>query len=60
MSDNAVTWWDNTPARHIGFRPQDSSEPFRATVEARQPQLDLGDPAVQYQGGGFVTRGPYE
>ena len=60
MSDNAAVWWDNTPARHIGYRPQDSSEPFRADREARQPVLDLNDPATLYQGGGFVTRGPFE
>ena len=58
VSDNATTWWDNTGARHIGYRPQDSSEPFRAAVEARQPTLDLSDPAAIYQGGGFVTKGP--
>jgi uronate dehydrogenase len=59
MSDNAGTWWDNTPARHIGYRPQDSSEPFRAALQARQPQLDLADPAMRLQGGGFVVKGPY-
>ena len=60
MSDNATTWWDNTPARHIGYRPQDSSEPFRAAAMARQPVVDQGNPATLYQGGGFVTKGPYE
>lgn len=60
MSDNATTWWDNTVARHIGFRPQDSSETFRAMVEARQPVLDPDDPAVIYQGGRFVRTGPFE
>jgi len=60
MSDNTTTWWDNTSARHIGYRPQDSSEPFRAIVQARQPVLDANDPATLYQGGGFVTKGPYE
>jgi len=60
MSDNTTTWWDNTAAKHIGYRPQDSSEPFRAAVEARQPVLDLNNPAVIYQGGGFVTQGPFE
>lgn len=60
MSDNSTTWWDNTPARHIGYRPLDSSERFRAAVEARQPTLDRADQATNYQGGGFVTRGPYE
>ena len=59
MSDNPLTWWDNTPARHVGYRPQDSSEVFRAEVEARQPQIDLQDPAAVYQGGGFATKGPF-
>jgi uronate dehydrogenase len=59
-SDNATGWYDNTQARHIGYRPRDSSEPFRAAVEARQPMLDLGDAATLFQGGGFVTKGPYE
>ena len=60
MSDNTTTWWDNTAARHIGFRPQDSSEPFRAAREAAQPTLDRQDPAVLYQGGAFVRMGPFE
>jgi len=59
MSDNRTTWWDNTPARHVGYRPEDSSEPFRAALEARQPVLDLNDPAAVYQGGGFVVKGPF-
>ena len=59
MSDNATTWWDNTPARHIGYRPRDSSEAFRAAVEARQPMLDASDPAVTFQGGAFVRTGPF-
>jgi uronate dehydrogenase len=59
MSDNATTWWDNTPARHIGYRPRDSSDVFRDAVEARQQTLDRGDPAVVYQGGAFVRTGPF-
>jgi len=59
MSDNTTTWWDNTSAAHLGYRPKDSSEPYRAAAEARQPELDRHDPAVVYQGGGFVTKGPY-
>ncbi len=59
MSDNVTTWWDNTPARHVGYRPRDSSEPFRAAAEARQPAIDPTQPADLYQGGGFVTRGPF-
>jgi uronate dehydrogenase len=60
VSDNATTWWDNSPARHVGYRPQDSSDTFRAAVEARQPRIDLDDPAARYQGGAFVRTGPFE
>jgi uronate dehydrogenase len=59
MSDNTTTWWDNTSARHLGFRPQDSSERFRAALEQRQPRLDPNEPAVRFQGGAFVTMGPH-
>lgn len=59
MSDNRLTWWDNASARHVGYRPQDSSEPFRAELEARQPHIDLSDPAAVLQGGGFVKQGPF-
>ena len=60
LSDNTTSWWDNTSASHLGFRAQDSSEPFRAAAEARQPRIDLADPVAIFQGGGFVTKGPYE
>jgi uronate dehydrogenase len=60
MSRNRATWWDNTSASHLGFAPQDSSEPFRAALEARQPTLDIGDPQVARQGGVYVRMGPFE
>ena len=59
MSDNVSTWWDNTPARHIGYVPQDSSEPYRADTCARQPVLDMTNPATLLQGGGYTILGPY-
>ena len=59
MSANRDKWWDNSKAAHLGFQPQDSSEQFRAKVEALPP-LDPQDPAAQYQGGGFVKAGPFE
>ena len=59
MSDNAVTWWDNSRARHIGYVPQDSSDVFRDAVFARTSSPDLKDPVAQYQGGGFVASGPF-
>jgi len=60
MSDNLLTWWDNSSARHIGYRPQDSSELFRAAVESRQQRVDPADPVAVFQGGGFVIKGPFE
>jgi len=57
-SDNSVSWYDNHLARHIGYRPQDSSDVFREAVYARTPEPDLQDPVVQFQGGGFVKIGP--
>jgi uronate dehydrogenase len=60
VSDNSASWWDNTGARHLGYRPQDSSEPWRAATEERQPTLDMNDPVTLLQGGGFVAKGPYD
>lgn len=60
VSDNTTAWWDNTPAKHIGYRPLDSSEPFRAAREASQPRIDPTDPVAKFQGGGFCAKGPYE
>ena len=60
MSDNSTTWWDNTPAHHIGYRPQDSSDRYRAQAMAREPELDPTDPAKRHQGGAFVGKGPFE
>lgn len=58
-SDNRDKWWDNRQAAHLGFVPRDSSEPFRAKVEA-QPPLAENDPVRVYQGGVYVTFGPFE
>ena len=59
VSNNRDKWWDNAQAAHIGFHPQDSSEPFRARIEALPP-IDPAEPAAQFQGGGFVEAGPFE
>lgn len=58
-SDNSASWYDNRLARHVGFRPQDSADDYRASILARTPPPDLEDPAVQFQGGGFVRAGAF-
>lgn len=57
-SANRDSWWDNSGAALLGFAPKDSSERFRAQVEA-QPPLAADDPAARYQGGAFVKAGPF-
>ncbi len=57
-SANRDSWWDNSGAAVLGFAPNDSSEPFRAKIEA-QPPLAADDPAARYQGGAFVKAGPF-
>lgn len=54
MSDKQSSWWGNRHAKHLGFRPQDSSDAFRADTVARQPHIDSTDPVAIFQGGGFV------
>ncbi len=58
-SANADVWWDNRLAGHLGYTPKDSSEVFRAKVEA-QPMPAADDPARVYQGGAFVAAGPFD
>ena len=57
-SANRDLWWDNRAAAHLGFVPKDSSEPFRAKVEA-QPPVAPTDPNAVYQGGAFTAQGPF-
>jgi uronate dehydrogenase len=60
MSNNAVTWWDNSQANHIGYKAQDSSDVFRDAVYARTQTPDVTSPVAKFQGGSFVQAGPFE
>lgn len=57
ISDNKVKAVDNSGANHLGYIPQDSSEPFREAVEARTPIADPKATAVKYLGGWFCELG---
>jgi uronate dehydrogenase len=58
-SANAEQWWDNAHAGFLGWTPQDSSEPWRAELEAL-PGLPPEHPAVRFHGGGFAAAGHFE
>lgn len=57
MSDNTHKTVDNRLAAHLGFRPQDNTERFRAGVESRTPVPNPDAPAVRCLGGWFVDLG---
>jgi len=57
ISDNKVKTVDNSGANHLGFIPQDSSEPFRKKVEAATPTPDPQAASVKFLGGWFCELG---
>lgn len=58
-SANRDSWWNNEKARQLGFAPRDSSEPWRAAIEAAGA-ANPDDPGQRFQGGAFVTKGPFD
>ena len=55
VSGNQRTWYDNSNAHRLGYRPEDDSEPQAAQVlsaEAGQPRNRIAD---KYQGGTFTA-----
>jgi len=53
VSGNTRSWYDNSNATRLGYRPQDNAESFSQEVLAREKP---GDPRVEmYQGGVFVV-----
>jgi len=51
ISDNRLKVVDDSKAGHIGFQPQDNTEPFRAAMEAKIETPDPNAPGVKYLGG---------
>jgi uronate dehydrogenase len=54
VSGNRRSWYDNSNAQRLGYRPQDDSEPYAAEVLAKEKPA--ADPQAElYQGGNFVS-----
>lgn len=52
VSSNKRSWYDNSNAARLGYRPQDDAEAFAEEILAKEKD---GDPrAEKYQGGAFV------
>lgn len=55
VSDNKTVWWDNASIAALGWRAVDSSEPYRAQVEAKFEAPEKGSVDDVFQGGVFTN-----
>ncbi|MEY9103050.1 uronate dehydrogenase [Sinorhizobium fredii] len=54
VSANRDAWWSNGHADFLGWKPQDTSEPYREAIERRDQETAVGS---EYQGGRFAAGG---
>lgn len=57
VSANDGLLWDNRLAAHLGYRPKDNAEAYRAEVEAATAPYDRNDLTIAVHGGGYATIG---
>ena len=55
VSNNRRSWYDNSNAARLGYRPQDDSEPYAAAVLAAEAGAPADPIAEHYQGGTFCA-----
>jgi uronate dehydrogenase len=55
VSNNRRSWYDNSSAERLGYRPQDDSEPFAEAVLAAEAGQPADPIAERYQGGTFCA-----
>lgn len=55
VSNNTRSWWDNSAAEALGYRPADNSEIYAKEIMAMDPPEAADDVALQFQGGVFVS-----
>src|SRR6516225_1726096 len=55
VSNNRRSWYDNSNAERLGYRPQDDSEPYAEAVLAAEAGRAIDPIADRYQGGAFCA-----
>ena len=55
VSSNRRSWYDNSNAFRLGYRPQDDSEPYATAVLAAEAGVEKDPIAERYQGGTFCA-----
>jgi uronate dehydrogenase len=58
VSNNRRSWYDNSNAYRLGYRPQDDSEPWAAEVLAAEA-AETADPIAEYYQGGTFCAAEY-
>jgi len=57
VSANTRSWWDNSNAYRLGYKPQDNAEDYAGEVRMDLPPTNADEAMVQkYQGGIFCTK----
>jgi uronate dehydrogenase len=54
-SANTRSWWDNSGAPHVDYRPEDNAEAFAGRILAGGDRRDPESPETRYQGGFFCA-----
>jgi len=57
ISDNQEAFFSNHKVAHLGYKPKDSAEDYRAKVEAKVGPGDPFDPAIEFVGGFLCAYG---
>jgi uronate dehydrogenase len=57
VSNNDSRLWDNHMAEHLGYRPKDNAEVFRAEIESTAPVYRQDDPQITLHGGSYAAAG---
>jgi uronate dehydrogenase len=55
VSRNKRSWYDNSNAYRLGYKPEDDSEPYAAEILAREAAETKNPIAERYQGGTFCA-----
>ena len=55
VSDNARSWYDNSPAFELGYAPESRGEDYAEKVLAEEPKSGKHPVAEHYQGGTFCA-----
>jgi uronate dehydrogenase len=57
ISDNREAFFSNHKVAHLGYKPQDTAETYRAQAESKVGPGDPFDPGIEFVGGVFCNYG---